>query len=165
MTPRGGHTFASNSAPPHPCSFSNPSFFSAFLSYLISIRMTFSQENRNYNHGTLCSVALHPLISSIDSYVQSPPSVPVRSRSPPPPRAGAHPPRSSTPQPYVFSDDADVRQRSSYIYTHSSVSSSQSLPRSSSSTSKSRKQQATQRPIRRYSSWRTFHSCSACLAL
>lgn len=49
--------------------------------------------------------------------MQSPPSAPVsRSRSPPP-RAGArHPPRPSTPQPYVFSSDVgrDIAQRHTY---------------------------------------------------
>jgi hypothetical protein len=48
--------------------------------------------------------------------VQSPPSKPFRSRSPPPlQRAGAQPPRSSTPQPYVFSDDADVGRDIAHI--------------------------------------------------
>jgi hypothetical protein len=147
----------------------HPSFFSSILSLLIIYLMTLPQNN-----GTLCTVALHPLIPSIDSYMQSPPSEPFRSRSrsppPPPPlflRAGVQPPlRPSTPQPYVFSDDADVgRDIAHIIHTHRSVSSSQSLPRTSSQSSSNRKQQATQRPIRQNSSWRTFHSCAACLAL
>lgn len=84
--------------------------------------MTFSHEHWKYcNHGTLCTVAFQPLIPSIDSYMQSPPSKPFRSRSPPPPqRAGAHPPRPSTPQPYVFSVDAGRWTRhSSYIHPQS----------------------------------------------
>jgi len=169
VTPRGGHTFASKSELPHPHLSNNPASSQPSFPYLLSIRMTFSQEHWKYsNHGALCTFALHPLIPSIDSYMQSPPSKPFRSRSPPPPpqRAGAHPPRPSTPQPYVFSDDADVGPDIAHItHTRSSVSSSQSLPRTSSHSSSSRKQQATQRPIRQNSSWHTFHSCSACLAL
>jgi hypothetical protein len=167
LWPRGRHTFTSKGEPRSPTSSATQLLLSHLFPFLLSIRMNFSQEHWNCNHGTLCTVALHPSISSIDSYMQSPPSKPFRSRSPPPhPRAGAQPPRPSTPQPYVFSDDADVGQDIAHIiHTHSSVSSSQSLPRTSSHSSSSRKQQATQRPIRQNSSWHTFHSCSACLAL
>lgn len=82
--------------------------------------MTFSHEHWKYcNHGTLCTVALHLLIPSIDSDMQSPPSKPFRSRSPPPPqRAGAHPPRPSSPQPYVFSVDAECWTRHSSHHTY-----------------------------------------------
>lgn len=86
--------------PASPLSPATPASSQTSYSYLLSIRMTYC------NHGTWCTLALHPLVSLIDSYMQSPPSKPFRSRSPPPPprRAGAQPGlplRPSTPQPYV----------------------------------------------------------------
>ncbi len=78
--------------------------------------MTVSQEH--CNHGTLCTGALRPLVSSIDFYIQSPPSAPVRSRSPQ--RARTHARRSSTPQPYVLLDDADVGRHDSH-HTYSQL--------------------------------------------
>jgi hypothetical protein len=153
-------------ASPAPRSFCTPSLFQISFPSLLSIRMPLSQHCKYYNNGTLCTVALHPSSSSFYSYMQAPPSRPV-ARSPSPQhrsRAGARPPLIPTPQQYVFSDDDDVDD-AAHINTHSSVSSSQSLPRASSPSPNNRKQQATLRPTPRHSSWRTFRSCAACLAL
>lgn len=146
-----------------------PSFFSVILFfYLLPIRMTFSQSN----NGTLCTVAFaslepHPLIPICSLHHTHPfldhaPHLHLRAQA-----RGTHPglpPHNRT----CFHLMCRMRRSSTSYLPHSPVSSSQSLPRTSSNSSSSRKQQmllATQRPIRRNSSWRTFHSCSACLAL
>lgn len=153
-----------------PTSSATPASSQPFNPYFITYSfMPFSQEHwKSYSHGTWCTVALHPLITSIDSVCSL--LHPSPSDHAPHLRFSAQarshpglPPHNRT----CFQMDVDVgRNIAHIIHTHRSVSSSQSLPRTSSHSSSNRKQQATQRPIRQNSPpWRTFHSCSACLAL
>jgi hypothetical protein len=135
----------------------------AFLSFLIIYSMQLSQERCTYTDNGMSHMSLDILTYCPYVYLQSPPSVPVRSRSPPP-RAGAHQARPSTPQPYVSSDEL-YSDFVAHEHAFSSPSSSQSLPRDSSPAAKVRRPLPTQQPIRRYTSWHTFHSCAACLAL
>jgi hypothetical protein len=100
--PRGCHSPTFTIKAPHPPRiFPHPQLLPT-SHYLIRMQLSATQEYRIYhNNGMLDTIASHPSLPPL-RYAQSPPSLPVRSRSPAP-RAGAHQSRSSTLQLYVFS--------------------------------------------------------------